>query len=188
MAAIAASTRPELRPAIIKSVIAIHPSLVRFRIRPAGCFQPREPRTWIWTWRSTGGGRRTPKVAGSKCAPGGERRLTAEARRQDGRRPAGLDPLAVPLKQFPLCAVQAAQHHDLGAQPFHPGKGAFPVPGHAGSRWAASPVPGYLPRRVFACADFQRLEQRTAGRRFLFGRLFFGRQRVAYRVPPRWPC
>ena len=29
----------------------------------------------------------------------------------------------------------------------------------------------YLPRRVFACADFQRLEQRTGGLRFLSGRL-----------------
>ena len=34
--------------------------------------------------------------------------------------------------------------------------------------------PRYLPRRVFACADFQRLEQGTAGLRFLSGRLFLG--------------
>ena len=119
----------------------------------------------------------TPKVAGSN----GHQAPSATSRqrrgRQEGRRPAGLDPLAVPLKQFPLCAVQAAQHHDLGAQPFHPGKGAFPVPGGAdGSGVFAGPR--YLPRRVFACADFQRFEQRTAGVGCFSGRLFLGGSRL----------
>ena len=50
---------------------------------------------------------------GQQRAPGAERHLPAEARRQNGRRPSGLDPLTVPLKQFPLRALQAAQHHDL---------------------------------------------------------------------------
>ena len=31
--------------------------------------------------------------------------------------------------------------------------------------------PRYLPRRFFACTDFQRFEQRTAGLRFLSDRL-----------------
>ena len=46
IAAIAASTKPELRPPIIKSVIAIHPSLVRFRISSAGCVRLVEWPTW----------------------------------------------------------------------------------------------------------------------------------------------
>ena len=37
--------------------------------------------------------------------------------------------------------------------------------------------PRYLPCRVFACADFQRLEQGTAGLAFLSGRQFLGGSR-----------
>ena len=58
-------------------------------------------RTWRWTGRSI---RRQPAGHAEGCrqqrAPGAERHLPAEARQQNSRRPAGLDPLAVPLKQF----------------------------------------------------------------------------------------
>ena len=114
---------------------------VRFRIRSAGCFRPVYWPTADTLVDPAAARPSTPKVAGSN----GHQAASATSRqrrgRQEGRRPSGLDPLAVPLKQFPLRAAQAAQHHDLGAQPFHPGEGAFPVPGHAGIGWAASPVP-----------------------------------------------
>ena len=71
--------------------------------------------------------------------------------------------------------MQAAQHYDLGAQPFHPGKGAFRVPGIDGSGSFAGPR--YLPRRIFACADFQCLEKGTAGLGFISGRQFLGGSR-----------